>query len=241
MISIIIPSLNEPYLQKTVEDITKHAETEIEILVGDDAKEKLGQRAIMNKLAKEAKGDYLMKCDAHCSFGQGFDRIMLEDMDDYTILAPYLLPLDGETWKVGNNRHSSYVFDTNLVMQHAPNNEELVNETMCLQGSCFMVKTKNYWKWNLCEEGLGSWGGQGVELGIKAYLNDGVCKTTKKTYYGHVFRHGETDFPYERDMNAIQESQKNIIAKYRNKKIAGLIERYDYPCDWTFSFVNDLP
>lgn len=233
MISIIIPSLHEPYLQKTVEDITKHAETEIEILVGDDAVEKLGQRALMNKLARKAHGEYIMKCDAHCSFGQGFDRIMLEDMDKRTILAPYLLPLNGETWKTSNNRHSAYVFDSQLTMHHAPNNTELVNETMCLQGSCFLISTKNYWDWNICEEALGSWGGQGTELGIKAFLNGGVCKTTKKTYYGHVFRHSESDFPYERNHESISASQKTFIEKYRTPALAPLIRKYDYPCDWS--------
>lgn len=233
MISIIIPSLNEPYLEKTVKDIEAHAETPIEILVGDDSVEKLGQRALMNKLASKAKGKYIMKTDAHCSFGQGFDRILLEDMEDNRILAPYLLPLNGETWRVGNNRHSNYVFDTNLVMHHAPNNTELVNETMCLQGSCFLMTLENYWKWNICDPSLGSWGGQGVELGIKAFLNGGTCHTSKKTYYGHVFRHSELDFPYKRNLAEIDASHQEVIKRFKTKDIAPLIEKYDYPMDWT--------
>jgi glycosyltransferase involved in cell wall biosynthesis len=100
MISVIIPSLNEPYLQKTVEDLYQHAEGEIEVLVGHDEIDQIGQRAQMNKLAMKAKGEYIMKLDAHCSMGPGFDRIMLEDMDDTTIMAPYLLPLDAERWQV---------------------------------------------------------------------------------------------------------------------------------------------
>jgi len=240
MISIIIPSKHEPYLDKTVEDIHRNARGDIEVLVGHDETENIGQRAMMNKLARQAKGEYIMKCDAHCSFGPGFDTIMLEDTDDDTILAPFLLPLDGETWTVGNNRHSAYVFDTTLTMHHAPNNEELVNETMCLQGSCFLTLLDNYWLWNLCEEGLGSWGGQGVELGIKAYLNGGVCRTTKRTYYGHVFRHLEEEFPYRRDLKAVNRSQKNIIKKYKTKSIAGLIRRYKYPLDWTPDVVKTL-
>ena len=74
-LSIVIPSLNEPYLDKTVEDIKRHAETDIEVLVGDDAVEKLGQRALTNKLVREAKGKYVMKCDAHVSFSQGLSLI----------------------------------------------------------------------------------------------------------------------------------------------------------------------
>ena len=241
MISVIIPSLNEPYLEKTVADIQQHAVGEIEILVGDDAVEKLGQRALMNKLARQAKGEYIMKCDAHCSFGPGFDKIMLEDMDDKTIMAPFLLPLDGETWTLSNNRHSSFVFDTNLVMHHAPNNDELVNETMCLQGSCFLTTTENYWKWNLCDQSYGSWGQQAVELGIQAYLHGGVCKTTKKTYYGHVFRHNEIDFPYKRDNAPGKRANELMKQRFLNKSIAGLIEKFDFPLDWTPEKVNELP
>jgi glycosyltransferase involved in cell wall biosynthesis len=241
MITVIIPSKNEPYLQKTVEDLYQHAEGEIEVLVGHDEEDQIGQRAQMNKLASRANGKYIMKLDAHCSMGQGFDRIMLEDFTEDMIMAPYLLPLDAEKWQVKPQpRHSLYYFDTNLVMQHGENNDELINETMCLQGSCFLMTTDNYWKWKICEEGLGSWGGQGSELGIKAFLNGGRCVTTKKTYYGHLFRQNELDFPYERDMDAIKRSQKNIILKYRHKNLIPLIEKWNFPCDWTKSFVNGL-
>lgn len=243
MLSIIIPSKNEPWLQQTVDDIEAHAEGDIEILVGDDAKAGIGQRAMMNNLAHYAYGEYIMKVDAHCSFGQGFDRIMLEDMQDNVIMAPYMLVLDGEKWITRHDkRSSSYCFDTNLVMNYNldAENKEPLNETMCLQGSCFLMTTENYWKWNICDESLGSWGGQGVELGIKAYLNGGVCMTTKKTYYGHVFRHNEEDFPYKRDLAKVSESHQAVIKQFKNKSIAGLIEKYNYPCDWTPDFVNAL-
>lgn len=233
MISIIIPSKNEPYLQKTVEDIKRHAEGEVEVLVGIDDVEQIGQRAQMNKLARQAKGEYIMKVDAHCSFGQGFDRILLEDIQDNQIVAPYLLVLDAENWKVRTDKKtSSYVFDSQLVMHYGIENREPINETMCLQGSCFMTRTENYWNWNLCDESLGSWGGQGSELGIKAFLNGGVCVTNKKTYYGHLFRHFEEDFPYKRSMAEIDASHKAVVDTLRTRDIIKLIEKYNYPCDW---------
>jgi glycosyltransferase involved in cell wall biosynthesis len=242
MITVIIPTKNEPYLNQTIADIEANASGVVEIIIGDDAVANIGQRAMMNALARKAEGEYIMKLDAHCSLGKGWDKIMLEDMQDNWILAPYLLPLDVERWQVKTGpRHSLYYFDTNLVMQHGENNEEEVNETMCLQGSCFLVATKNYWDWNLCDEELGSWGGQGVELGIKAFLNGGKCMTTKKTYYGHWFRTKEEEFPYLRDMKKIRESQKNVIEKLKTKAIAPLIEKWNFPCDWTPKLVNELP
>jgi len=242
MISIIIPSYNEPYLQQTVDDIKCHAVTPIEILVGLDDEEHIGQRAQMNKMARKAKGEYILKCDAHVSFGPGFDKILLESIQDNQIVAPYLLVLDAENWKVRpDKRTSSYVFDSNLVMNYGVENKEPINKTMCLQGSCFMTRTENYWNWNLCDESLGSWGGQASEIGIKAYLNGGECVTNKMTYYGHLFRHSEEDFPYKRDKALIDEGHKAIVKKLCTKDIEGLVRAFDFPCDWTEEKLRTLP
>jgi hypothetical protein len=104
-----------------------------------------------------------------------------------------------------------------------------------------LVKTDNYWAWRLCDTSLGSWGGQGVELGIKAFLNGGKCVTTKKTYYGHLFRTNEEDFPYKRQQAEIDKGHQAVLEKLKTKAIAPLIEKYNYPCDWTPDFVNQLP
>lgn len=234
MISIIIPSKNEPYLDKTVEYIHKNAHGVVEVLVGDDGKEGIGQRAMMNKLARQAKYPWIMKIDAHCSMGIGFDTIMLEDMRDNWIMAPLLMPLEAETWTINHHKKmSGYVFDSQLVMHHAPNTDQMLQETMCLQGSCFLMSTENYWKWNICDESLGSWGGQAAELGIKAYLNGGTCYTTKKTYYGHLFRVNEEDFPYKRQQAEIDAGHQAVLKTLKTPAICPLVAKYDYPMDWT--------
>ena len=239
-LSIVIPSLNEPYLDKTVEDIKRHAETDIEVLVGDDAVEKLGQRALTNKLVREAKGKYILKCDAHVSFSQGFDKHMLEEIDDRTILAPLMGVLDPVGWTInGKKMVSRYGFDTNLIMQYLPETDD--EETPCLQGSAFMMSKENYFKWGVDDESLGSWGQQAVQLGILAYLNGGRCRTTKKAYYGHVFRHSDADFPYDRGPNPGQFANSEMKRRYLNQSIAGLIEKHNYFCDWTPEIVHALP
>lgn len=241
-LSILIPSRNEPYLEQTVADIKKHATTSPEILVGEDT-EGIGQRAMLNQLARQAQGDYIMKTDAHCSFGYGFDEILLKKIDERTVLAPYLMVLDAESWTVKTEKKSSaYYFDSNLVFQyhHEAENTEVLNETMALQGSCFMVNKETYWKWNLCDESLGSWGQQGVELGIKAWLGGGRCATIKTTYYGHLFRHGEQDFPYPRDQAAIDATYNQFIARFKNKQLIPLIEKFNYPGDWDNEKINAL-
>lgn len=248
-LSILIPARNEPYLQKTVDDILTHSEADTEVLVGMDGQwvnmnpdprlevvfeaTSIGQRAITNKLAKRASGRYVMKVDAHCSFSQGFDRIMLESMDDRTIMAPYLLALDVEKWEPRPKPTSSaYYFDTNFVFQYHRNAENLepLNETMCLQGSAWMVSRENYWKWNLCDESYGSWGSQGVELGIQAWLNGGRCVTNKNTYYAHLFRESDADFPYERDHVQLRKAHNLIKERFiGNERVLELAKKFNAP------------
>ena len=91
-VSVIIPSRNEQFMPQTVEDILAKATGDIEVIVILDGywpdpilpdhqnlilvhhgKPK-GMRASINAGAAVATGDYLMKCDAHCMFGEGFDE-----------------------------------------------------------------------------------------------------------------------------------------------------------------------
>lgn len=246
-LSILIPARNEPLLQKTIDDIFNNAEGDIEVLVGLDGDEMyqhkligikkewncdvinftegLGQRWTTNRLAEMAKGEYIMKCDAHVSFSKGFDTALLSEVDNKTILAPLLLVLDPITWAVnGKKQMAQFRFDNNFVMQHADGD---VGETMCLQGSCWMISKENYFKWNVCDESLGSWGGQAVELGIKAWINGGVCKTTRSAYYGHVFRHLNEEFPYDRGDNPGKFATEELKRRYENDpKVIELMAKY---------------
>lgn len=245
MISIIIPSRNEPYLQQTIHDILSHSEGNIEILVGLDGidqdiksvrglplraffmPEAIGQRAMMNFLAGQAKGKFIMKVDAHCSFGQGFDTILLETMQDNWIVAPYMLVLDAEKWTIRQDKKSSaYIFKDDYIFNYGVENSEPINETMCLQGSCFMMTKENYFAWNVCDESLGSWGSQGVELGIKAFLNGGKCMTNKMTYYGHMFKTNEEDFLYDRGENPGKHSNELLRKLYPKETLLPLFEKY---------------
>lgn len=242
-LSILIPARNEPLLTKTVDDILKNIEGNTEIIVGlDEAEggyelevhnkllakgntnimvvrpeEVLGQRKLTNHMAKFSHAKYLMKVDAHCSFGPGFDVKMMADMDDKTILSPQMGVLDPESWAInGKKMVSRYHFGPDFVMQYDQETDEMTPETMCLQGSAWMIERDNYWKWNVCDESLGSWGGQAVELGIAAYLNGGRCMSTKNTYYGHVFRHSDKDFPYQRGDNPGQFATEELKRRYGN-------------------------
>ena len=119
-LSILIPARNEEFLSRTIEDILDHREADTEIITVLDGKwakppiqqhervnvvyvpESVGQRAAGNLAAKLAQGKYVMKCDAHCSFDQGFDRKMLEffkEVGDNVTAVPVMRNLRAFYWK----------------------------------------------------------------------------------------------------------------------------------------------
>lgn len=124
-LSILIPARNEMFLARTIEDILAHAEADTEVVAVMDGgwiepqvkqdprvtvlmfPESIGQRAATNAAARVASGKYVMKVDAHCAFDQGFDRIMLEDMQDELTMAPVMRNLHAFDWVCANG-HRRY-------------------------------------------------------------------------------------------------------------------------------------
>lgn len=115
-LSIVIPSRNEMFLSRTIEDILQHIEADTEIIavldglwadpvINDHPRVSIiynpvsiGQRAACNQGAKLSKSKYIMKVDAHCSFSQGFDRQLIEDMQDDWTVAPTMRNLHAFDW-----------------------------------------------------------------------------------------------------------------------------------------------
>ncbi len=124
-ISILIPSRNEPYLTKTVDDVLSKASGshDVEVVVALEAAwpenwdqvvarhgnkvytifhgQAKGMRPSINDCANSAiaRGStHLLKLDAHCMFSPGFDDVLLKDIDDETIVVPRRYGLNVEGW-----------------------------------------------------------------------------------------------------------------------------------------------
>lgn len=142
---------------------------------------------------------------------------------------------------------SNFAFDSNMVFQHiAEQSPEALNETMCIQGCGWMVTREKYWELDLSGEEFGSWGSQGVEVSCKTWLSGGECVCTKNAYMGHLFR-SEEEFPYQRDMKQVDHANAHARDLFLNskwpkaqRKLSWLIEKFNYPCDWTPEKVKEL-
>lgn len=120
-LSICIPARNEEWLQDTIDDIKRHSKADTKVLVALDNWEnppevknadvvirtKLGQRGATNALVELADTEYVAKCDAHCSFSDGFDVELLNRLDKDTVLVPALHNLHAYDW-VCENGHQHF-------------------------------------------------------------------------------------------------------------------------------------
>lgn len=119
MLSIIIPSRNEQFLQKTIDDLLAKAKGEVEIIVvldgvwqeiKDDPRVKIlhhgevhnnfGLRDSVNAGMRIARGEYVMKADGHTMWDEGFDLKLIEDCSDDWVVIPRRYRLDAESWKI---------------------------------------------------------------------------------------------------------------------------------------------
>jgi hypothetical protein len=223
-VSIIIPSRNERFLSQTVTDIFTHATGDIEILVNldgywqnpplpDDKRLTIihrgvakGMRAGINACAAIAKGKYLLKTDAHCSFAEGFDEVLQSECEDNWIVVPRRLSLNGEEWKPNPKESIDYehIFYP-LTEGHEPGlharpwldrgrqrRDVLLDEDMSWQGSFWFMTLEHFHKrlGGMSEEGYGIFMGEPQELGFKTQLGpwEGKLMRNKKTWIAHLHK-----------------------------------------------------
>jgi glycosyltransferase involved in cell wall biosynthesis len=129
-ISIIIPARNEPYLQKTIDDLFQKADGEIEVIAMLDGYwpkpplisqdnliiihngEVRGMRITLNQAARIATGKYLMKTDAHCMFDEGFDQKLKDHCKSNWLTVPSRYRLDAANWKCKDKPAIEYLYLT---------------------------------------------------------------------------------------------------------------------------------
>ena len=102
-------------------------------------------------------------------------------------------------------------------------------ETMSLQGSCFMCTREKYNELNLCDETLGSWGGQGIEVACKTWLSGGRVLVNHNTWYAHLFRTKAIfGFPWPVSGREQLKTKANVKKVFWDNKW----EKQIHPVDW---------
>ncbi|MBI2634983.1 MAG: glycosyltransferase family 2 protein [Parcubacteria group bacterium] len=123
MLSVIIPSRSDAYLQKTVDDVLNKAKGEVEVvvvldgywpgtMVRDDKRvivihhgelrSNFGLRTSVNRGVLVSRGKYIMKIDDHVALDEGFDVKLAADCKDDWVVVPRLYALKDEGWTKDN-------------------------------------------------------------------------------------------------------------------------------------------
>lgn len=103
-------------------------------------------------------------------------------------------------------------------------------ETMSLQGSCFMCTREKYWELDICDETLGNWGNQGLEVAVKTWLSGGKVMVNHNTWYAHMFRTqgGDFSFPYNQSGRQVQRTKRKVKDLFWDNKWDKVI----HPLSW---------
>jgi glycosyltransferase involved in cell wall biosynthesis len=245
-LSIIIPSFKDKYLNKTIESLLLNARGSIEIIpvldgypqdVLQDERvhpillgEKRGMRNAINTGIRMARGEYIGKCDSHCTFGESFDTILTTVEEGIVVPRRYFLDVD--KWEVMDIPPVDY---EKLVIDKERNKfsgvrwtsrtEERkdipVDETMAFQGS-FWVMKKSWWNTlgELQEEGYGRFTQEPTELMFKTWKAGGKIYVNKNTWYAHKHRdfsrthqvsREESDTGFEYALNAWRDYYESEV------------------------------
>ena len=253
-VSIIIPARNEKYLAKTVDDLLQKATGDIEIIVildgywpentdySSDSRvqylhfnNSFSMRNNINSGALLATGDFLMKVDAHCMVGQGYDEILKASCGNKTIVVPRRFALDAENWKIEERTDNKYPIDymiLNETLQGIPvkkDSELEVDELMTSQGSCWFM-SKDYFNYLdlMDEDTYGTFWQEMQEVGLKCWLSGGKMVVNKKTWYAHWHK---TDGRGYSLPDGEKDRTRAVVNKWRDST---MFSKQIHGLDWLF-------
>jgi len=210
-VSIVIPAKNEPYLKRTVGNILEQVTGKVKVFVMLDAwwpdmvfsedprvvtthlGEGLGMRGLINAGVRLSQSEFVLKCDAHCSFDKGFDKKLRNNCDKKTVLVPVRYPLDVDTWDrvEGKKYEFQYVRRGDLKGKNWWDYGNRVDgnrlpDLMTTQGSCWFMR-RDWFDFigGLDEVGFGSMGREAQEVTVNTWLAGGRVALDRNTWYAH--------------------------------------------------------
>lgn len=246
LMSIMLPARNEKYLNQTIESILATATGNYEILVGLDGwtfdyevishpkvhiiKEPvaIGRRKMANKLAREAKGNYYIKCDAHCIFKTlGWNTKLKDVCGDNMIVSAVMDSIDETTWTPKGRKWMGWLFDSEFHTRWwtdmvAKDKWQLTEETLCFSASTCCMKKETFWRHGGNNETFGHWGNEELEWALKIQTSGGklVCRTDVEV--AHLYR---TKFPY-RFRSTVSRDVSVLKAEYPDSVLKPIIDHF---------------
>lgn len=239
MISLIIPSRQERWLDKTIEEARTKFKGEYEIIVTLDGGQKSelpegvryikneepkGMRTAINQAVAVAEGDYLMKLDAHCMLDEGIDLKLLKEHKPKWVQIPRRKRLDAHKWELIQGRTDidyMYIGNNFIGMKDGGKNTNpelkkvLIDDTETFQGSCYFIRKDYFLRLGLLDDkNFAGSGNEAQEITLSVLHDGGRVIRNKKTWYAHA----RTSRYYSTDRSKSRLAIRDLAKKYGYKK-----------------------
>lgn len=194
MVSIIIASMKEEYLEKTLADLRAKAKGEIEIIVVKDKP----MRTAINEGVAQASGCYILKTDAHCMFDEGFDVKLVDAHEPNWVQTPRRKRLDAEKWELTDTEKPDidymFIYKGKGYRDHDKNGDlelkkKLLDDVQIFQGSCWFMEKAYFYRLGLLDDKhFGGMGSEGLEICLKTRADGGRVIVNKNTWFAHYHK-----------------------------------------------------
>ena len=234
MISVIIPTCQEPYLQNTIDDLLRNARKKIEIIIILDGywpdpivkdnpcvkiihfSERRGMRHCINAGANVAQGKYILKCDAHCAFDEGYDVKLKADCEPGWTVVPKAFQLDAKRWKIKERKRREFQYIRKYDLKGIDWHEfearvegQSICDLMTFQGSCWFMHKEWFEKIGGEDDINYGWTGrEAQEISLKTWLSGGRCILNRNTWYAHWNK------PKQHLVVSVPEKKKSVAYAY---------------------------
>ena len=258
------------FLAKTIDDIFAKAKGDFEVIVILDEKDqeliprpkltvlkkegKPGMKSALIQGIKASTGEYILKSDAHCMFGESFDTILSSECNDNWLVVPRRFSLEPIDWSIRTYRPIidyeyipfPYVADLSSVKTggkwHSRRDERvniLIDENMTFQGSVWFTKKKYFWELggfeptNTGDDFLL----ESEEITNKAWLSGGKVMTNKKTWYAHLHKGNQYGRGYFLDKRPMKRQRLYHIDYWWHGRWSKVIHKME----WLIEYFSPIP
>jgi len=254
MVSVIIPTINDPHLNRTIKNVRANSDLPVEFIVINDTGTKLkglkspdvtvinngltiGKRASVNNAVKISKGNYIFILDSHCSMSKGWTSRMVESCVGNNLVYAIIRDMDSVTWehRPGNYIHVRLNKEyTEKWWNRKPFEKcEIEEESMTITGCAWMVTKKCYNELGGYDESLGEYGWEGPEWTCKVWMGENpgrvICRTD--VVCGHIFGTNVDNKLYRPNMIPKAQYLKYMREHY-DDKIEKLVKYFAPVPDW---------
>ena len=210
----------------------------------------------INAAAAVARGDYLLKLDAHCMVSEGFDVELSKACEPDWVVIPRRKRLDAEAWAIQDAGKPDVDYEYlswpdnpadfgGPGLNGRPWTERIlarrdveIDENLSFQGSGWFMPRVYFSRLELMDtDSYGPFWNEAQEIGFKAWLSGGRVMTNKRAWYAHLRKSKKHGRGY-----TMQSSWLNQGASYTKRWMLNKAwSKQTIPFDWLIDRFWPLP